>query len=127
MASTMLLLCFMITILFVAIMYKKLIDKQSSLSGNDKNELSLMDKQILIEQHIVKIFSFPFIVDSKFIGLIIFLLSNLLTGLVNLTVNTLAVDNLYSFFILNAYAFVAYFLPYLAYYHYYHYKNKKNE
>ena len=122
MASTILLLFFMITIVFVAMIYRKLIE-----NDNQKKELTQVDKQKLIEQHIIKIFSFPYIVDSKFIGLIVFLLSNLLTGLINLTMDTLVVSNFYSFLILNAYAFVAYFFPYLAYYYFYFYnKNKKN-
>ncbi len=113
----------MITVVFVAMIYRKLIE-----NDGEKKELTQMDKQNLIEQHILKIFSFPYIVDSKFIGLIVFLLSNILTGLINLTTNTLVVSNVYSFLILNLYTFVAYFLPYLGYYYYYNNnKNKKIE
>ena len=61
------------------------------------------------------IFSNIRIVDSKFIGLFIFILSNLLTGIVNLTINTLKVDNLYSLAIIDVYIAVIIYFSYSIY------------
>ena len=112
----MLLLFYMITIVCVARLYREYIEKHCK-QNETKKELDQMDKQILIEQQLLKVFSFPHIVDSKFVGLVVFLISNLLTGIVNLSINTLYVANVSAFIIICIYNFVVYFLPYLGYYY----------
>ena len=116
MTSTMLLLFYMITIVCVARLYREYIEKHCK-QNETKKELDQMDKQILIELQLLKVFSFPHIVDSKFVGLVVFLISNLLTGIVNLSINTLYVANVSAFIIICIYNFVVYFLPYLGYYY----------
>ena len=123
MSSTMLLLFFMITIVCVAMLYQKNIEKYCK--EKEKVDLDQMDKQIFIEKELLKVFSFPYIIDSKFIGLVVFLISNLLTGFVNLSMNTLYVSGFYSFLILCAYNFMAYFIPFMGYYYFYCVYNKK--
>ena len=60
--------------------------------------------------------SFVEIVDSKFIGLFVFLLSNVLTGLINLSINTLNVKDNVAMLILNAYCLVSFGIPYFSYF-----------
>ena len=62
------------------------------------------------------IFSFAVIIDSKYVGLVTFLISNLLTGAVNLSVNTLEINSLVSILILFIYSFASFALPILFYY-----------
>ncbi len=65
------------------------------------------------------IFSFAVIGDTKFVGLFIFLLSNLLTGIVNLSINTLEISNPIAFMILSIYMFSCFLFPFLFYFYYY--------
>lgn len=67
-----------------------------------------------------QIFSFISIIDSTNNGLIIFIVSNLLTGLVNLTINTLAISNLNAFLIIIFYSFCVFFVS-----HEFYYRNMK--
>jgi hypothetical protein len=63
-----------------------------------------------------QICSFVEIVDSKFIGLFVFLLCNVLTGLVNLSINTLNTKDNVAMIILNIYCLVSFGVPYLVYF-----------
>lgn len=57
------------------------------------------------------LYSFARIVDSKFIGLFNFLFSNLFTGLVNLSINTLHVSDSIAFFIVSLYSLTSFVIP----------------
>lgn len=67
------------------------------------------------------IFSYVNIVDSRYIGLFMFIISNLLTGFVNLSIKTLYVNDIYAFIILTIYTAIVLFLSYLLY----NYLNRK--
>jgi hypothetical protein len=68
-------------------------------------------------------FGFSEIVDSKLIGLIIFLNSNILTGLVNLSINTRDVSPINSLLILILHAIISVFGGYSIYYYFKFYRN----
>ena len=68
-------------------------------------------------------FGFSEIVDSKLIGLIIFLNSNILTGLVNLSIDTRNVSPTNSILILILHAFLSVGSGYLVYFYFKFYKN----
>lgn len=68
--------------------------------------------------------SFVKIVDSKFIGLAIFMISNYFTGIVNLAMeSTHGVSEFKSLLILSANSFVSTFLPFYVFYSTYKKKN----
>jgi hypothetical protein len=69
----------------------------------------------VLNQQLDESFCFIRISDSKFIGLFIFLISNLLTGLVNLSINTLRVSNQISFLIIAVYSFFSFIIPFFVY------------
>jgi len=79
------------------------------------------DRVLVLNLHFIleNCFSFVEIVDSKLIGLFIFVLSNLLTGLVNLLVETQSFDGLMSGFLLSIYCFLSNFVPFAYYYNFY--------
>ncbi len=62
------------------------------------------------------IFSFVNILDSKFVGLFMFVLANIITGLINLSTNTLLVSNNTALAVLQAYMFVVTLLSYCFYF-----------
>ena len=61
-------------------------------------------------------FSFAKIADSKFIGLFIFLTSNLITGLVNLNMNTLRVSDYNALVGLCIYSMISFAIPFSFYF-----------
>ena len=117
MTSTMLLLFFMITILLIAVLYYKNNLKQFKKTDQNENK---EEEEKLTEQQVLKTFSFHYIIDSKFIGLFVFLLSNVLTGVINLNIKTLYVETNFAFLILIFYNLVSYLIPFLFYYYYYY-------
>ncbi|CAF0997656.1 unnamed protein product [Brachionus calyciflorus] len=58
-------------------------------------------------------FSFQKIADSKFAGLLIFLISNLLTGLVNITIRTLYTSDFLAVVILCVYTLITFIAPFI--------------
>lgn len=114
MTSTILLTFFMITTLFLTKFFHqkllKSIDKKKNDDETDKTVtetlMHLMDES----------FSFVRIIDSKFIGLQVFLVSNVLTGLVNLIINTLTTPVYLSFLIICLYSLFSFGLPYIYFY-----------
>ena len=76
------------------------------------------DKAKVLNLHYIleNCFSFVEIVDSKFIGLFIFVLSNLLTGIVNVVLDTQSFDQIISGFMLSIYCFFSNFIPFAYYY-----------
>ena len=61
-------------------------------------------------------FSFVEIIDSKFIGLFIFVFANILTGLVNLTMHPHERSEFEGYFIMCVYTFLSLFVPFFYYY-----------
>ena len=78
-------------------------------------KLEAKDKDAIIAStlgHVSKVFAFVENSDGKFMGLLIFLLSNVLTGIVNLSINTLSIEPVPSVLILCIYALMAFALPF---------------
>lgn len=71
-------------------------------------------KEILLKLRLI--FSFAVVIDSKYVGLVTFLVSNLLTGAVNLSINTLKINSMAALLILFVYSFASFALPNLFYY-----------
>jgi len=61
-------------------------------------------------------FSFVYITDSKHIGLLIFVISNVLTGLVNLSINTIRVPNAIAYVIYFSYSLIVFSIAYVVFY-----------
>jgi hypothetical protein len=99
-------LCFMISIMLIA---------KAFYDNNKIKEIGSSMMPFVLNQQLDDSFCFITISDSKFIGLFIFLTSNLLTGLVNLSINTLHVSNYISFSILSIYSFFSFFIPFIVY------------
>lgn len=96
---------FMVTVLLIAKV------NQTSVLGLAKKEdtrETIFQKQ---RSNLNVIFSFARIVDSKFIGLLNFFFSNILTGSVNLMVNTLSVSDSSAFVIICIYSLASFGLP----------------
>ena len=70
-----------------------------------------------------KTFAFYEIIDGKLIGLIVFLVSNILTGLINLSIGTKFVSILTSLVILVMHAFLSVGSGYLVYFYFKFFKN----
>ena len=73
--------------------------QQSDLSMSD------LQKKHLIFSLLENVYSMSIIIDSKFIGLILFLVANISTGLVNLSITTENCNSFISLVILHAHAF----------------------
>jgi uncharacterized membrane protein len=86
----------------------------------EKYDLENLPAMISILQ---RAFAFYEIIDSKLIGLIIFLNSNILTGLVNLSIDTRNVSPINSILILILHAFLSVGSGYLVYFYFKFYKN----
>ena len=86
----------------------------------EKYDLENLPAMISILQ---RAFGFSVIIDSKLIGLIIFLNSNILTGLVNLSIYTRDVPPIVSLIILILHAFLSVGSGYLVYYYFKFYRN----
>ena len=99
-------LCFMISIMLISKIFYE---------NNKIKEINSSMMPVLLNQQLDDCLSFIRISDSKFIGLFIFLTSNLLTGLVNLSINTLRVSDQISFTILSIYSFFSFLIPFFVY------------
>ena len=71
------------------------------------DDSSLIDsqKRLVIVNLLESVYSMSTIIDSKFIGLILFLTANISTGFVNLTVKTESVSSCMSLIILHGHVF----------------------
>lgn len=71
-------------------------------------------------------FSFAKIIDSKFIGLILFIISNLMTGIINLNIKTIYTSNFFAMIILICYVFCSFIISYF-FYNIFNMKPKKSD
>ena len=104
----------MITCLFLTLSLAVVLVIVKSCSKLTKKK----DLQLQLEH----IFSHVKIIDAKFIGLYLFLSSNILTGLINLNVQTIYTSDLNAFLILTSYMA---FLLSTSYFFYFYKKQKK--
>jgi hypothetical protein len=81
----------------------------------DKDLVQSQKKEIIIVNLLESIYSMSIIIDSKFIGLILFLVANISTGIVNLNLNTKVFDTFYSLFILHVHSFIFVLISFLVY------------
>lgn len=117
MLSTLFFGFFMICTMLVAKLYyssSSLLDSSENKTKYDKNELIARRNRRLYAQ-LDKIFSFFSIMDSKFMGIFNFFLSNILTGIVNLAVNTLRISQPLALLILSVYSFISFAIPFILY------------
>lgn len=96
-------------------------EKNAKSSRNDEAK-STCDTCIFFLENA---FSFVDLVDSKLIGLAVFLIANVFTGLVNLAFETKKLPTFTSLFILFANSFVSTLIPFVFYYYYFIRNNKK--
>ena len=103
---------------------KKDIFSNCSLSTcfNDTRDINnfILNVTVLLE----KAYSFVSIIDSKLVGLAVFLIANIFTGLINLTIATVRVSTSLALLILFINALVSTFIPFLVYYLFYRRANK---
>ena len=99
---------YLITMLLMIITIPKSID-------NSNEYLPIKSIFILIKL-LERVFSFYEIIDAKLIGLIVFLVANLLTGLINLSIRTSAYNQYSSLAILHLHALASVGSGYLIYY-----------
>ncbi len=103
---------YMITILQAA---KFFATSTTDTAAQKPAELSIRSvKEIIMKLRLV--FSFCVIIDSKYTGLITFLVSNILTGAINLSMNTLKTPDLIALLIILIYCFVSFAVPNLFFY-----------
>lgn len=115
MTGTLLWLLNLLSAIFIAKFFTFLLKKNHTSST----------KTVDIRQHVINLiyllesaFQFVETVDSKFIGLLVFLIANLSTGIANMTLYTLNITDLDSILILHLHSFVSTAIPFSLYYFY---------
>ena len=83
-------------------------------------QINNQNLELLINQT----FSFAKLLDSKFIGLILFMVSNLMTGIINLNIKTIYTSDFISMIIILCYIFCSFFISYF-FYNIFNLKEKK--
>ncbi len=91
------------------------LNKKLVYCGLYNNILSETEKYELVSILLDKSNSFYKIVDAKLIGLIIFLIANIQTGLINITINTRYVSTKTAFFILSIHSLYITLIPFYIY------------
>ena len=81
----------------------------------DKDLVQSQKKETIIVNLLESIYSMSIIIDSKFIGLILFLVANISTGIVNLNLNTKVFDTFYSLFILHVHSVIFVLISFFIY------------
>jgi len=72
----------------------------------DKDLVQSQKKDTIIVNLLESTYSMSIIIDSKFIGIILFLVANISTGIVNLNLNTKVFDTFYSLVILHIHSVI---------------------
>ena len=103
----------------ITIILFKLINK------DNLKEININSQITNIIQLLQNTYSFVEIVDSKLVGLSIFLIANVLTGLINLSIYTRTVSDLLSLVILIMHSFASVGIAFSGYYYLY-FKNGNN-
>jgi hypothetical protein len=87
-------------------------------------QVEMVDEEVMpaLVKILERTFAFFEIVDSKLIGLIIFLNSNILTGIINLSIDTKNVSTVGSLLILISHAFISVGSGYSIYYYFKFYR-----
>jgi hypothetical protein len=75
-----------------------------------KNSYSL--EYTTLTDFVVYLYKYPSIYTSKWIGLLVFLFSNVVTGVINLSIDATKVSNDFAIFIISIYMFFVYYLGY---------------
>ena len=117
---------FIILIIYVVTISLLLTAKETEKSQYfviEKLDLEILPVLITV---VKRAFAFYEIVDSRFIGLIIFLNANILTGLINLSINTKKTLPPISLLILILHAFLSIGSGYLVYYYFKFYRSENN-
>ena len=95
----------------VTIFLFKLINKDNLNETNINNKITNITK--LLESA----YSFFEIVDSKLVGLCIFLIANIFIFVINLNINAKNFSDFFSLIILSMYSFASVSIPFLGYYY----------
>jgi hypothetical protein len=83
---------------------------------NSCSRLNKLIKKNELNQQLDFIFSFIKILDSKYIGLFVFLFSNVLTGIVNLSMQTIYMNDFSAFLIVSVYIMLVISTSYFFYF-----------
>jgi hypothetical protein len=75
-----------------------------------KNSYSL--EYTTLTDFLVHLYKYPSIYTSKWIGLLVFLFSNVVTGVINLFIDATKVSNDFAILIISIYVFFVYYLGY---------------
>jgi len=102
----------LLAILILALISYNFIQKCSRGNRTPSEKKTFVNLIYLMENS----FSFVEIIDSKLIGLFIFVFANLLTGLVNLIMNPHEKSEFEGYCIMCVYTFLSLFIPFLYYY-----------
>lgn len=124
MISTFLWLFHIVLHYLITIILFKVINK------DNLNETNLNHQITNITKLLENAYSFFEIVDSKLVGLCIFLIANVLTGLINLSIYTRTVSDYFSLIILILHSFASVGFAFSGYYYLYfkrrnHFSNEK--
>ena len=71
-----------------------------------------------LEIFMKKAFSYAYIVDSRYVGLCLFLLSNIFTGLIKILIPVDIFTNFYAFLIICFNSLICRFIPFFAFYYF---------
>ena len=122
-AFAILIVCMITKFLFLL---AKRSEKNQIQQFDDYESIEFKTRLQVIMSLLKRIFSFYEIIDSKFIGLIVFLNSNILTGLVNLSTDTKEFSVFGSMVILILHAFASVGSGYLIYLGFKYLKRRKS-
>jgi len=81
----------------------------------DRDLVQSQKKETIIVNLLESIYSMSIIIDSKFIGLILFLVANISTGIVNLNLNTKVFDTFYSLVLLHVHSVIFVLISFFIY------------
>jgi hypothetical protein len=81
----------------------------------DKDLVQSQKKDTIIVNLLESTYSMSIIIDSKFIGIILFLVANISTGIVNLNLNTKVFDTFYSLVLLHVHSLIFVLISFFIY------------